>query len=147
MNLSRVLHPPILRLASIDAFPALTSLATQMQHAHTAFLCSGAPWPTHGGSWVGHFLPGVFLLAWGLHWFMSSTWQQLTGARTQRTSAAHHRIVLLPWPLQHLEPALKIIFPLIAIILEFTLSGTRCVCVDRQGTAMEAAGTTGGVGV
>lgn len=117
--------------SSINTVPY--TLATQMQHgAHTAFLCSGEPWPSHGGSWIGHFLPGVFLLAWGLHWFTSSTWQQLTGARTQRTGAAHHRIVLLPWPLQHLEPALKIILPLIAIILEFSLSGTRCECVHRQ---------------
>lgn len=67
---------------------------------HMAYLCSGEPWPGGGGSWIGHVLPGVFLLAWGLHWFTAVTHQALTGVRKQPVGAAHHTMVLLPAKLQ-----------------------------------------------
>lgn len=68
--------------------------------SHMAYLCSGAPWSGGGGSWIGHVLPGVFLVAWGLHWFVAVTQQGLTGVRKQPVGAAHHTPVFLPAKLQ-----------------------------------------------
>lgn len=50
-----------------------------MDHAdhHHAFLCDGSHHSGTGGSWIGHFLPGLFLSAWGLHWFLSVCAQHL----------------------------------------------------------------------
>jgi len=68
-------------------------------HAHKAYLCSGENWPAHGGSWIGHVLPGVVLVAWGLHWFISASFQSLTGIRKQPLGASH-KVVFLPGTLQ-----------------------------------------------
>lgn len=84
--------------------PSTVSSQTSMQHAHTghtAFLCSGDVWPATGGSWIGHVLPGVFLVSWGLHWFISATFQSLTGtARKRYGGAAYHKVVFFPPQLQ-----------------------------------------------
>lgn len=47
-------------------------------------------------------LPGAFLLVWGLHWFLSASYQTLTGTCnvTCKQRAVYHKIVFFPEPLQ-----------------------------------------------
>ena len=94
--------PTALSSASPLPLPLPASRQMQHAHAHTAFLCSGEVWPATGGSWIGHVLPGVFLVAWGLHWFISATHSSLTGgpARGRSRGASHLRAPFLPPRLQ-----------------------------------------------
>lgn len=90
-------------LYSVSTAAAAVQLQSSMNHdhaCHMAYVCSGKPWQAGGGSWIGHVLPGVFLVAWGLHWFVAVTHQGLTGTRKQPVGAAHHTPVFLPAKLQ-----------------------------------------------
>ena len=37
-------------------------------HGHGMYGCDGEPLMTEGGSWIGHFFPGLVFFIWGLHW-------------------------------------------------------------------------------
>eukprot|EP00878_Enallax_costatus_P033032 GHUV01036404.1.p1 GENE.GHUV01036404.1~~GHUV01036404.1.p1 ORF type:complete len:109 (+),score=9.54 GHUV01036404.1:136-462(+) len=102
---------------------------------HHAHLCDGSLHNGKGGSWIGHFLPGVVLFVWGLHWFVSICYSYLAPRLLGKKAALHredntdsppatHRVIFEPRGLQ-LEAWLKVILPAVAICLEFGLSGTR----------------------
>lgn len=121
--------------------------------AHLAYLCDLSVHDGKGGSFIGHVLPGIVLSIWGLHWFLSISMQHLrqqgssvqytlladssslinSGKQARRSvnsqnreASTHRAFVLEPRGL-HLEAWLKLMLPAVAIMLEVSLSGTRCV--------------------
>lgn len=125
---------------------------THQANHHVAFLCDGSLHNGHGGSWIGHVLPGMVLSLWGLHWFLSVCTQHLKQhsrtpqyaplADSSSSTASHnkaaflwnstrsfhsatHRVFILEAEGLHVEAWLKVVLPCVAICLEFSLSGTR----------------------
>jgi hypothetical protein len=98
-------------------------------HEHASaqhYMCNGQVWQPGGGSWIGHFLPGFILLLGGLHWTSSAMTAHLAGK--SYTAAAFQgvyssRARRFVW--QQVEPWFKVVLPLLAMYLEWTLSGTQ----------------------
>ncbi|KAG2492442.1 hypothetical protein HYH03_009385 [Edaphochlamys debaryana] len=91
------------------------------QHAgggHGLFFCSGEPLLTEGGSWIGHLMPGVVFVLWGLHW-MQGIYRNYLVSRRQKGGEYRMETTHSLWRLPKQSEAIcKTVLPLIAISWE-----------------------------
>lgn len=103
--------------------------AGSLQH-HSMWDCDGNPIDPVGGSWVGHFVPGLLMLVWGMHWAFATFHSYLSSSRGVPggyQSKAAHRVLLLPERLL-LEPWMKATLPCVAMLLELWLGHPEYRC-------------------
>mmetsp|Transcript_33917 Transcript_33917/g.75220 ORF Transcript_33917/g.75220 Transcript_33917/m.75220 type:complete len:297 (+) Transcript_33917:122-1012(+) len=78
------------------------------------------------GGKAGHILPGLLLFAWGTHWLFASEveYYRLNKLGLTYTSKPYHTWPKVParWPI---EPAVKVMFPFLAILAELWLGHER----------------------
>lgn len=87
-------------------------------HGHGMYQCNGEPLMKDGGSWIGHFFPGLVFFIWGLHWLQGTYRAYFASLRTKGVEyRARTTYTLWRFP-ECSESVLKTIFPLLAISLE-----------------------------
>jgi len=90
----------------------------------TTMDCEGQAYMPDSGSWIGHVLPGAFMLLWGAHWALSSTLVYARGPAHYR-SRASWEVMYLPGPVNNAlrlaEPCIKAFGPPIAMVFEIWL--------------------------
>ncbi|KAG2430166.1 hypothetical protein HXX76_010265 [Chlamydomonas incerta] len=87
-------------------------------HGHGMYFCDGEPVMTEGGSWIGHFMPGVVFLLWGAHW-MQGIYRKYFDSRRPKgpeyRAQTVHGLARVP---AYVESWCKAFLPMIAISLE-----------------------------
>lgn len=84
--------------------------------------CDGSPLSLHGGgTWGGHFVPGLIFVSWGL-WWMYHTFRLHILHRTYGDSfASQGWYTGLTWWCRYLEPFLKVFGGPVGILVELRL--------------------------
>lgn len=78
-----------------------------------------------GGTYKGHFIPGVVFLVWGLFWALHTcSRHQRADVTGQSTEALGWYDVSVPW-LRALEPVLKVFGTPLGILVELRLDHTK----------------------
>ncbi|KAG2447808.1 hypothetical protein HYH02_007265 [Chlamydomonas schloesseri] len=105
----------------MDAMAGMEMSAPSPQehnHGHGMFFCDGEPVMTEGGSWIGHFMPGVVFLLWGAHW-MQGIYRKYFDSRRPKgpeyRAQTVHGLGRVP---AYVESWCKAFLPMIAISLE-----------------------------
>lgn len=84
---------------------------------HPIWLCDGEPGLYPGGSWAGHFLPGLLFLLWGAHWWQGTyrAYFQALARNEPFQSSGTYGLLMLP---KEVESLVKVLLPPFAIITE-----------------------------
>ncbi|GFR50928.1 hypothetical protein Agub_g13247, partial [Astrephomene gubernaculifera] len=108
-----------------------------MPHEHGMWYCNGEPLMSDGGSWIGHFLPGVAFLIWGLHW-LQGTYRNYFTSRRSKSQEYRSQTTYSLWRFPpYAESICKVALPLIAMSLElfFAHAGGWRTMICPPGTA------------
>lgn len=88
------------------------------QHGHGTWQCNGEPVMQEGGSWIGHFFPGLVFLIWGLHW-LQGTYRVYFASLRAKGGEYRAQTTYSLWRFPaYAESVCKAVFPVLAISLE-----------------------------
>ncbi|KXZ43715.1 hypothetical protein GPECTOR_82g249 [Gonium pectorale] len=93
-------------------------METSHGHGHGIWMCDGEPLMTEGGSWIGHVLPGVVFILWGLHW-MQGIYRNYFNSRRLKGQEYRAQTTHSLWKLPPCsESVCKAFLPCLAISIE-----------------------------
>eukprot|EP00198_Chlamydomonas_reinhardtii_P006007 XP_001695343.1 predicted protein [Chlamydomonas reinhardtii] len=93
-------------------------MAQEHNHGHGMYFCDGEPVMTEGGSWIGHFMPGVVFLLWGVHWMQGIFRKYFDSRRPKGPEYRAQTVHGLGRVPAYVESCCKAFLPMIAISLE-----------------------------
>lgn len=88
---------------------------------HTEYECDGSRFTGTGGSYIGHVFPGMVFVIWSTHWMLSIFKSYFARGPENYRSRCWHKLFFLEKDIP-LEPVVKVVFPLLAMVLELYLA-------------------------